>query len=85
MILSRRGVLRCLTGLIAAPAIVRADSLMRVVTQPSLRTLTEREWFDAVVKQICDEMAEQWLYGNPDQPDYFPGLANYIRLERADV
>jgi NCAIR mutase (PurE)-related protein len=31
MILSRRGVLRCLTGLIAAPAIVRADALMRVV------------------------------------------------------
>lgn len=31
MILSRRGILRCLTGLIAAPAIVRADALMRVV------------------------------------------------------
>ena len=32
MIQSRRTFLRCLTGLIAAPAIVRADALMRVVT-----------------------------------------------------
>ena len=30
-LLSRRGVLRCLTGLIAAPAVIRADALMRVI------------------------------------------------------
>ena len=35
VLLSRRGVLRCLTGLIAAPAIVRADALMRIVSVPS--------------------------------------------------
>lgn len=36
MILSRRGILRCLTGIIAAPAVVKADALMRVVGVPRL-------------------------------------------------
>jgi hypothetical protein len=31
ILLSRRGVLRCLTGIIAAPAVVKADALMRIV------------------------------------------------------
>ena len=34
MTFSRRGFLRCLTGIIAAPAVVRADALMRVVAVP---------------------------------------------------
>ena len=34
VLLSRRGILRCLTGIIAAPAIVKADALMKVVAVP---------------------------------------------------
>ena len=30
-LLSRRGILRCLIGIIAAPAVVKADNLMRIV------------------------------------------------------
>ena len=38
ILLSRRGVLRCLTGIIAAPAVVRADALMRVVAPKRIWT-----------------------------------------------
>ena len=34
VMLSRRGVLRCLTGIIAAPAIVKASRLMKIVAPP---------------------------------------------------
>ena len=34
MILHRRRFLACLTGIIAAPAVVKAESLMRVVVAP---------------------------------------------------
>ena len=33
---SRRGILRCLGGLIAAPAVVKADALMRIVAPKGL-------------------------------------------------
>jgi hypothetical protein len=36
VMLSRRGVLRCLTGIIAAPAIVKASSLMKIVAATPL-------------------------------------------------
>lgn len=44
MMLSRRGVLRCLTGIIAAPAIVRADALMRVVAPRALPVANVFAW-----------------------------------------
>jgi hypothetical protein len=39
MTLSRRGLLRVLTGIIAAPAVIQVDALMRVVKVPPSQTI----------------------------------------------
>jgi hypothetical protein len=87
---SRRGILRCLTGLIAAPAIVRADALMRVVaprTATALITLDEYDRRSLV--PLIEGMVEVWettlLYGTADfEPISFQGFGALLPDQRPE-
>ncbi len=57
VLLSRRGVLRCLTGIIAAPAVVKADALMRVVAPKIIDPFGNE--FESYVSHF--RMASAWV------------------------
>ena len=69
MILTRRNFLRgSAATLIAAPAIVRVASLMKVPSAPSFvfntTILTLEEFSERYLVPMANEIADGWLYGN---------------------
>lgn len=86
MILARRRFLQCLTGIIVAPAVVKADSLMRVFAP---KQLTAQEIVDAAYTRIMNDEAflehlskvysNLIIYGRAEwSPFQLPGLARVI-------
>lgn len=86
MILQRRQFLRCLTGIVAAPAIVKADALMKVFApkNPSItiseilrrRAEWELEFNNRWIAMLQQRYEDRILYGDPNASPYaFTGLA----------
>lgn len=78
--LSRRGLITGLVSLIAAPAIVRVESLMPVKAVPisafpiSLTTVRQIEEFE-FLEEISQLIATTFFYGNTDcDPRIFSGI-----------
>ena len=75
VIVSRRGILRCLGGLIAAPAVVKADALMRIVAQP-VATLTYEVIPDAIGYNV---------YGRSPAMEVLPDIIEYLAHLKAKI
>lgn len=84
LILPRRRFLAGLVGLVAAPAVVKASSLMKIVAPPrpllvyANRTIRDEEELRAMTlycERVSQQFAKIFLYGDPDSPHAFTGLS----------
>lgn len=80
MILARRQFLRCLTGVIVAPAVMKADALMKVFA-PKLKFEiynTGTEWEESVFLKISQELNRRIenavLWGDESVENGMPGF-----------
>ena len=84
--LPRRGFLLGLGALIAAPAVVRASSLMPV---RAFKQLTAQEYVDLIMKPMIDKLnqqiADSIIYGSPYQLNYDADLFGITRLTLNDL
>jgi hypothetical protein len=96
MILARRQFLRCLTGIVAAPAVVKTDALMKVfapkITTPHLiySNRVIREYFDVEAmrdrnvilwaEDYAHRIAQTLIYGNPNKTHTFTGLTPLLTV-----
>ena len=78
MMLTRRGILRCLTGIIAAPAVVKIDSLMKVVApKPLIGFGNDYEKYTCYFRMEPVIVSKDWRYvAKIANIPHLPGLAD---------
>jgi len=82
LIPSRRGLLKAAAGIIAFPALVRAESLMKIsALAPAF------EWGQSSMMEVFEAMrkamADAWLYGAAPTENTFLGLSGIPHRLRA--
>ena len=80
LILPRRQFLKAAVGIIASPAVVRLESLMRLSAPRRSLMIVPDNWLYVVrlynIAGIQQEIAKTWIYGNPEfPPKAFEGFA----------